>query len=160
MLRLPRRFYLIRQLERASYQMLEPALRGDGLTPTQYMILSLSARSAEPLSSAELARRARISAQAMNESITSLEAKGLIERPQGGKGRRALPISLTQRGWKLLTIDESKVDAIEEQFFSSLSEGENLLLRELLMRVVRSLRHNGRAELPSDRQGREDEITQ
>ncbi len=127
---------MIKQLERASYQLLDDALRRHGLTPSQYMVLSLSHGGGTGRSSAELARRARMSAQAMNELIAALEAKGLIQRAEDPDHRRILRVRLTRPGVSLLRLCEAEVDAIEAEFFAALSPGENALLRELLGKIL------------------------
>ena len=49
--------YLVRQAQLATYQQLDQALRGFGLTPTQYTVLAILSRRGESLSSAALAPR-------------------------------------------------------------------------------------------------------
>ncbi len=136
----PRRFYIIKQLQHVIYQRLDEAMRRRGLTPTQYMVLSLSNRRGEPPSSAQLARRARISAQSMNEIIAALEGKSLIIRHEDPERRRILRVSLTREGKAVLLACEKDVDALEEGFFAALSPGEDALLREMLGKILASLR--------------------
>jgi DNA-binding MarR family transcriptional regulator len=148
--RAPRRFYMIKQIERLTYQRLDEALRQRGLTPTQYMVLSLSHAHGEPQSSADLARRARTSAQSMNEIIAALEAKALIERHEDPDRRRILRVSLTRAGKAALAACDKDVDALEAEFFAVLTPGENALLRELLGTLLRGLRRDADSAIAAD----------
>ncbi|MFT8243789.1 MarR family winged helix-turn-helix transcriptional regulator [Roseomonas sp. BN140053] len=144
-----RTMYLLRQAQLASYARLEAALAGFGLTPTQYTALSLSDRPGEGgeeraegqagsgPSSAELARRLGVTAQAMNEMIAALERKGLIRRREAAENRRILRISLTAEGTALLARCDAVVDGVEQEFLGVLAGGELDALRGTLVRLVR-----------------------
>ncbi|UFN49477.1 MarR family transcriptional regulator [Roseomonas sp. OT10] len=144
MSRTTRTLYLLRQAQLASHACLERALGELGLTPTQYTVLSLSDRPAPGLSSAELARRAGVTAQAMGEVITALEQKRLIERREAPENRRILRIALTRGGRSLLARCDAAVTEAETRFLSVLAKPELEALRAALIRL-RAAREAGPA---------------
>ena len=79
--------YLVRQAQLATYQRLDRALRGFGLTPAQYTVLAILSRRGESLSSAALSRRLGVSPQSANEIVASLNALGLVRRTEGAENR-------------------------------------------------------------------------
>lgn len=131
-----RTMYLLRQAQLAAKARLDVCLAPFDLTPTQYAVLSLSAAGAEPPSSAELARHAGVSAQAMAEMIAALDAKGLVRRDESPLNRRILHIRPTRRGAALLVRCEAAVDAAESELFAGLGRAEVATLRALLRRVL------------------------
>lgn len=136
MLRPVRTMYLLRQAQLAAQTRLEDTLRDPGLTPTQYTVLSLSGAAREPTSSAELARRAGVSAQSMNEMIAVLEAKGLIRRHEAPENRRILRIRPTPRGTALLERCERLVDQAEADLLAPLAPEQVEALRALLRQML------------------------
>ncbi|MDW8398559.1 MAG: MarR family transcriptional regulator [Acetobacteraceae bacterium] len=131
-----RSLYLLRQAQLAAHAKLDAELSPLGITPTQYAVLSLAARRRVPRSSAELARRAGVSAQAMAEMVAGLEAKGLIRREESPENRRVLHIRLTRRGTQLLRRCDAAADAAESAVFAALSSAERLALDAMLRRIA------------------------
>jgi DNA-binding MarR family transcriptional regulator len=131
-----RTLYLLRQAQLAAHAALAAELSPLGVTPTQYAVLSLAAGRGAPRSSAELARRAGVSAQAMAEMIAGLEAKGLIRRDEAPDNRRVLHIRPTRRGTLLLGRCDAAADAAEAALLGALSQGERRVLDGLLRRVA------------------------
>lgn len=133
-----RDFFYVQQVEQYARRALDECLQGEGLTAGQYMALSLVVR-CEPASSADLARRARMTAQSMGEFIRTLEAKGLVEKRADANSRRSLSLVSTAFGRKLLARSDAKVTQAERLFFGCLSSEENVRLQSLLRRL-RALR--------------------
>lgn len=131
-----RTIYLLRQVQLAAQVRLEDVLRAPGLTPAQYTVLSLSGGQGPGPSSADLARRAGVSAQSMNEIIGALESKGLIHRQEALENRRILRIRLTEQGASLLSRCERLVDRAETGLLATLSPPEVEVLRGLLRKVL------------------------
>jgi DNA-binding MarR family transcriptional regulator len=129
--------YLLRQAQLATHAALEAALAPLGVTPTQYAVLSLIASATRPRSSADLARRAGVTPQAMAEMIAALEAKGLIRRAESPDNRRILHIRPTRRGHTLLARCEAAADTAEAAAFGMLSPAERASLDALLRRIAR-----------------------
>ena len=133
----PRTIYLLRRAQLWIQSRLEEALSGQGLTPTQYTVLSLSDRGeGEALSSAQLARRAGVSSQSMNEVVGALQRKGLIEREEAPENRRILRTRLTAEGRRLLDVCEAAVDALEGQMLAGFAPDEVQSMRDGLQKIV------------------------
>lgn len=132
----PRTVYLLRQTQLRAFAMLERALEPHGLTPTQYTVLSLADRPAPHLSSAQLARRAGVKAQTMNEAISALFCKGLVDKVGSTTNRRIIWISASIAGQALLQKCTGAVDALEDDLFSALYENERIMLRNMLRRTL------------------------
>src|SRR5215475_4849476 len=128
--------YLVRQAQLATYQRLDRALRGFGLTPAQYTVLAILSRRGETLSSAALSRRLGVSPQSANEIVATLRALGLVHRTQGAANRRIRRLGVTLRGRNLLVQCDAAVDRFEEALFCVLAAPERETLRRLLIRVI------------------------
>jgi DNA-binding MarR family transcriptional regulator len=128
--------YLVRQAQLATYQQLDQALRGFGLTPAQYTVLAILSRRGESLSSAELARRLGVTPQSANAIVWSLDAQQLVRRTEDAQHRRARRLRLTAKGRNLLAQCDAEVDRFEQTFFGALSAPEQEVLRQLLIRVI------------------------
>ena len=70
--------YVLKQAQSALRSRMDGALRPLGLTVPQYACLELLASG--PLTNAELARGAFVTAQSMNSVVTSLQERGLVAR--------------------------------------------------------------------------------
>ena len=135
MARAPRTFYLIAQLNAAVRLRLERVLRDYDLTVAQYTVMS-RVKGREVLSSAKLARAHHVSPQSMNELVGNLESRGLVSRREDPENRRVLLVSLTDAGRELLAQCDRTVDAVENEFFASVTGAELEALRKLVDRLV------------------------
>ncbi len=129
-----RAFFYVQQVELLARRRIEQGLQEEAITAGQYLVLNLIVHH-EPVSSADLARRANMTAQSMGEFIKVLEAKGLIERRSDPNNRRVIQISPTPAGRTALVQAEAKVDQIEREFFGCLTVEELAYLKMLLNRV-------------------------
>lgn len=129
-----RAFFYIQQVEQLVRRRVDECLQPEGVTAGQYMVLNLIVHH-EPVSSADLARRASMTAQSMGEFIKTLEAKGLIARNGDPVNRRVIQVTSTPAGRKALVRCEAKVDQAEREFFNCLSGEEVANLRFLMSRV-------------------------
>jgi DNA-binding MarR family transcriptional regulator len=128
--------YLVWQAQLATYQRLDRAVRGFGLTPAQYTVLAILSRRGESLSSAALSRRLGVSPQSANEIVATLSALGLVRRTEGAENRRIRRLELTLRGRNLLVQCDAEVDRFEEALFGGLTAPERQTLRGLLIRII------------------------
>ncbi|ORV39709.1 transcriptional regulator [Mycolicibacter engbaekii] len=87
------------------------------------------------LSSAELARHAGVTPQAMNTVLHRLENRGAVSRPDSVPSGRALPATLTEAGRDLLTKAEQAVRVADGRVLAALSTSEQHRLREMLERI-------------------------
>ncbi|MGH7033960.1 MAG: MarR family winged helix-turn-helix transcriptional regulator [Stellaceae bacterium] len=150
MARAPRLSYLMRQAQLANFQQLDEVVRAFGLTPSQYIVLSVVHEHREGgVSSAALARRLGITPQSSHEIIAGLERLGLIQRTEDTVFRRALKVTLTATGAALLRKCDRRVDRFEQQFYDGLTANEQAQLRAMLVTVIR----HGRERIGSDSLG-------
>jgi DNA-binding MarR family transcriptional regulator len=135
----PRTTYLVKQLELAVRSEMDSITSAFGVTALQFTALSVLTRH-PGMSSAQLARRSFVSAQAGNEMISILERKELITRTPDSNNRRILRISLTPAGEKLVDECDVYVDALERRMIESLSATDVERLRTALSACIHSLR--------------------
>lgn len=119
--------------------MLDETVRELGLTTPQYAALSVLARRGG-LSSAQLARRAFVTPQAMNQIVAQLEAEALITRAPDPANGRILRASLTGEGERRLAACEAEVDRIEDQMLHALDRESVDRLRAGLLACATALR--------------------
>ena len=134
----PRVSYLVKWVERGIRMRLDGVLGDLGVSTPEYTALSVLARR-EGLSSAQLARRTLVSAQAMNQLVIALEKRKLIIRkadPDHGRIQRA---SLTPAGHKLVADCDRATADIEELLISGLSPAQAADFRRVLSRCVAAL---------------------
>ena len=131
--------YVVARLERAVRAAINERVRPYGLTTLQYTTLSVLLRRGQPLSNAQLARRAYMTPQAMSEVIAALEGKGLIKRTPHPNHRRLFPATLTAKGRRVLAACDAAVEDMEQEMLRELSTDERESLREALKACVRAL---------------------
>jgi DNA-binding MarR family transcriptional regulator len=139
----PRLSYLVFRLERRIRARLDEALARHGVTTTAYMALS-ELRLRDGLSSAELARIAFVTPQAMNLVIRDLEQRGLVRRDPHPNGGRVLCARLTRRGLSVLKRCDRSLDEIEEVMLAEVDDATRKVLADGLTLCARALRPEGR----------------
>lgn len=112
--------YLLKRAQATLHAALADALREHGATVAQYAVLT--ALDAEPgQSNADLARRAFVTPQTMNQVLRELEDKGWVSRhPHPGHGR-ILQASLSRDGQAALRACHQAASAVEERMTATLS---------------------------------------
>jgi DNA-binding MarR family transcriptional regulator len=135
----PRISYVVARLERALRAAITERVKPHGLTTLQFTTLSILGRRGQPLSNAQLARRAYMTPQSMSEVIDALERKGLIRRDTHPNHRRVLPAALTAKGRRVLAACERSVDELEDEMLAGLTGAERDALLETLKGAVRAL---------------------
>ena len=133
----PRTVYLVKRAETVVRGGLEMCLQPLGVTPRQYVTLSLL-RDERDQSSADLARKAGITPQSMSETIATLSIKGLIERLESPEHRRILMTRLTDAGEALLVACEAAVDAMEARLLAAIPADDLDSLRKALRAIVKA----------------------
>jgi DNA-binding MarR family transcriptional regulator len=91
------------------------------------------------MSSAQLARWAFVTPQAMNAIITALHKQRLIRRRRDPRHGRILRISVTAKGQDVLEQCDRSMDVIEADMLSQLPVEAIATLKELLAECARSL---------------------
>jgi DNA-binding MarR family transcriptional regulator len=131
--------YVVARLERAVRAGINERVRPFGLTTLQYTTLSLLGARGQPLSNAQLARRAYMTPQSMLAVIDALEENGLIRRDPHPNHRRVYPATLTPKGRRVLATCDAAVEAMEEQMLTELNRRQRAALLASLKSCVRSL---------------------
>ncbi|GAA1777100.1 MarR family winged helix-turn-helix transcriptional regulator [Luedemannella helvata] len=137
----PRISYLVFRLERRIRAHLDEALARHGITTTEYMALS-ELRIRDGLSSAQLARIAFVTPQAMSLVIRDLEDRELVRRTPDPSQRRVLRTSLTRKGQNTLRRCDQALDGIEGGMLGDVDIPTRKTLAETLTECARSLRTN------------------
>ncbi len=134
----PRVGYLVYRLERRLRARLDVAARAHGLTTTEYVTLSVL-RTHDGMSSAQLARWAFVTPQAMNVVINALHKRRLIRRRSDPQHRRTLRISVTAKGLDVLERCDRSMNAIEAEMLGDLPPEAVETLKHLLADCAQSL---------------------
>ncbi len=134
----PRLSYVIGRLDHVLRRRIAELVEPHGLTVSQYTALSVM-RSRPGLSNAQLARRALITPQSMNEVLAQLTALKLIRRQPDPNHGRAIRTDLTTAGERLLAACDRDVDALEEDLLAGMHISEVEQFHELLVGCVRRL---------------------
>ena len=137
----PTLLYLVGRMDRVVRRAMGNVLTAHGLSVNQYATLSVLDRRSG-LSNAQLARRALVSPQSMNEVLLTLEQRGLVGRRAHPDHGRILQARLTAKGRTLLARCDEEVHQVEARMVSSLSEDEQAALRGALISSIRAL-HGG-----------------
>ncbi|MET0388630.1 MAG: MarR family transcriptional regulator [Polyangiales bacterium] len=127
----PRLSYLIKWVERGIRSELDAALRPVGVSTPEYTTLSVL-RSRSGLSSAQLARRAFVSGQAMNQLVIAIEKRGWIERSADPRHGKILRATLTLKGAEVLRACDKATAHVEKALLSQLTREQAANLREAL----------------------------
>jgi DNA-binding MarR family transcriptional regulator len=137
----PTLLYLVGRVDRVVRRSIDEVVRARGLSVNQYTTLSVLARRSG-LSNAQLARRALVSPQSMNEVLLTLEQRGLVSRRAHPDHGRILQARLTPKGRRVLAACDAEVNDVEARMVKDLTSEEQAALRAALLRSVRSL-HGG-----------------
>ncbi|HEX7380969.1 MAG TPA: MarR family transcriptional regulator [Nevskiaceae bacterium] len=130
--------YVLSRLSRVVQRMLEAILRDHGLTLPQYTLLTVLRRR-PGLSNAQLARRAYITPQSMQEVLRGLERRGLVQRQLAPGNRRTLRARLTARGERLTEQAESAAAAADEAMLADFTPARRKRFLQSLQACVVSL---------------------
>ena len=137
----PTLLYLVGRIDRVVRRAIDEVVSTHGLSVNQYTTLSVLAHRSG-LSNAQLARRALVSPQSMNEVLLALEQRGLVRRRAHPEHGRILQTRLTPKGRKTLAACDAQVREVEAKMVSDMTDAEQQALRAGLLRGVRAL-HGG-----------------
>jgi DNA-binding MarR family transcriptional regulator len=137
----PTLLYLIGRVDRVVRRRIDEVVGSYGLSVSQYTTLSVLARRSG-LSNAQLARRALVSPQSMNEVLLALERRGLVRRKAHPEHGRILQARLTAKGRRLLDACDDGVRDVEARMMRGLTARDEAALRRALLAGVRAL-HGG-----------------
>ena len=134
----PNLLYLVGRIDRAVRRAIDDVLKEHGLSVNQYTTLSVLDRRSG-LSNAQLAGRALVSPQSMNEVLLRLEKLGLVRRNAHPEHGRIRQTELTPAGRKVLAACDKQVRVVEARMVDDLSSGEREKFREALVTGIRAL---------------------
>ncbi|MXO66835.1 MarR family winged helix-turn-helix transcriptional regulator [Altericroceibacterium endophyticum] len=133
--RRPRILYLVRRFHSLAHARLEEITRTYDMTPAEFTMLSLVDRIV-PCSSAEIARRASITPQAVTQQINQLVAKKILLRRQNPANRRINLIEITPTGRTNLSAINQRADALEQELLTDFGEQEEAAIRAFLSQAI------------------------
>jgi DNA-binding MarR family transcriptional regulator len=135
----PTLLYLIGRIDRVVRRRIDEVVGEHGLSVNQYTTLSVLRRRSG-LSNAQLARRALVSPQSMNEVLLALERRGLVHRRAHPEHGRILQARLTSKGRRLLAACDAGVREVEGRLLDGVSARDQATLRRTLLSGVHALR--------------------
>jgi DNA-binding MarR family transcriptional regulator len=127
--------YLIKRAQAAIHVHLEEIVSAHGLGIPQYVVLSFLAET-PGLANADLARRAFVTPQSMNEVLKQLESTGLVERRANPTNARILNAYLTRTGARKRSAVSSQVRELEAHLLSGLTSDERRTLNRSLLTII------------------------
>jgi DNA-binding MarR family transcriptional regulator len=127
--------YLIKRAQAAIHVRLEEIVSAHDLGIPQFVVLSFLSET-PGLTNADLARRAFVTPQSMNEVLKQLEASGLVDRRQNPTNARILNAYLTRTGSKKRTAASSQVLDLEARLLSGLTSDERQTLNRSLLIII------------------------
>jgi len=130
--------YLVKRAQSVIHLALEEIVSRQGLGIPHYVVLTLLAES-PGLPNAELARKAFVTPQSMNEVLKQLEASGLVEREHSQSNARILNAHLTHAGKKKWRLVDDGVQELEERLLWGLTQDEVRVLNRSLETIIRNM---------------------
>jgi DNA-binding MarR family transcriptional regulator len=130
--------YLVKRAQSVINLSLEEIVSKHGLGIPQYVVLALLAET-PGLPNAELARKAFVAPQSMNEVLQQLEASGLVQRQRSPSNARILNAQLTRAGEKKWQSVNHDVLDLEERLLLGLSRDDVRALNRSLETIIRNM---------------------
>lgn len=137
-----RTIYLIKRLETEVTANMIKILGAYEITPSQFIILNFVGDNETDLSSAQLSRRFLMTPQSMNEVVTTLQRKDLLERNTDPNHKRILRITLTDKGKEVLEICNAAMDVFEEKLLKKLKAKEKEVFRGSIGKILENLKED------------------
>ena len=130
--------WLLKRAQGALNTAMGAALADAGVTLSEYAVLV--ALDEQPgLSNADLARRAFVTPQTMNQVLRELETRGLVARRPHAVHGRVLQAHLTAEGARVLAGCGAAVDAVEERMLAGLSPADRQRVADVLRQFTEAL---------------------
>lgn len=118
-------------------------LSEDGLNPTQGQVLLLLEHRSVPLRLSEIAAELAVTAPTVSDSVSSLVEKGLVKKRRAADDQRALAVTLTAQGKKLVRRLDNSNDAVVSAI-THLNPTDQTQLYRTLLQILRELQQLGR----------------
>jgi DNA-binding MarR family transcriptional regulator len=130
--------YLVKRAQSLIHLALEEIVSRQGLGIPHYVVLALLAET-PGLPNAELARKAFVTPQSMNEVLKQLETSGLVKRQQSQSNARILNAHLTHAGEKKWRTVDDGVRELEVRLLRGLTQSEVRVLNRSLETIIRNM---------------------
>jgi DNA-binding MarR family transcriptional regulator len=130
--------YLLKRAQSLIHLALDEIVSRYGLRIPHYVVLSMLAET-PGLPNAELARKAFVTPQSMNEVLKQLEASGLVGRRQSSSDVRILNAHLTHAGEKKWRLVNDHIQELEERLLRGLTKDEVRALNGSLKTIIRNM---------------------
>jgi DNA-binding MarR family transcriptional regulator len=130
--------YLVKRAQSLIHLALEEIVSKHGLGIPHYVVLTLLAET-PGLPNAELARKAFVTPQSMNEVLKQLETSGLVERQRSPSNARILNAQLTRAGKKKWQSVDDGVQELEERLLRGLTQDEVRVLNRSLETIIQNM---------------------
>lgn len=119
---------------------LEERMRQFGVTPVQaYAMRFLAREEGREITQRDLERELRLKAPTVNGVVDRLTEKGLLVRRQSPTDGRCRLLQLTDTGREAAAAFLSAMEDTEALFRSALTDEEQRLFQELLLRIITNL---------------------
>jgi MarR family transcriptional regulator, organic hydroperoxide resistance regulator len=128
--------YLILGAQREGSRALSELLRPTGLTPAQAEVLAVVAEANRALTVREIGERLVCETGSPSRLVASVADAGLLERGERAGDRRAVELSLTDRGRATVEAVRRAEAELHEWLASSLSQREQTVLARALRKLV------------------------
>lgn len=138
----PRTVYLVKRLETEVTVAMSNVLITYDLTPLQFSVMSFVDAQGLGFSSAQLSRRFSMTPQSMNETVTILGRKNMLEKVIDPNHKRVLLLNLTENGKSVLAACNEAVDALEIDLFKELTAKELTSLRSIIGKFLTKAKEN------------------
>lgn len=114
----------------------------EGITPTQSDILTLLSTRQEALRLSVIAEQLAITPATASEAVSTLVGKGLVEKGRASDDRRAVALSLSQRGKELAAAGGDSGGLLGMSLLALTPEEKSTLLA-LIVKLIRSMQERG-----------------
>jgi DNA-binding MarR family transcriptional regulator len=126
--------HLARRLHQIAVSIFLGETQDFGITPVQFAALTV-VKAFPGVDQRSLARMIAFDRSTIGDVVIRLEKKGLLDRREG-QDRRVKSLFITETGDALLTQLQEPVRRFHEKLLEPLSEGEQLIFRYLLHKLV------------------------
>jgi DNA-binding MarR family transcriptional regulator len=133
-----RTVYLIKRIETEVTIRMNKSLSEFDITLSQFIVLNFVNDNQIDFSSAQLSRRFKMTPQSMNETVSSLKRKELIEKNVDIENKRILRISLTEKGLEILNACNLAINDVETELFRKFTPTQMESFRSLIGIILSS----------------------
>jgi DNA-binding MarR family transcriptional regulator len=127
-------FYNLAKASQAGNKVWKEALAGFKVTAVQGMVLNFL-HDGDHITSKDLGKKTLLDSATLTGILDRLEAAELMTRTQNPDDRRAVIISLTEKGKQLVDEMYREIDTINKVFLKCLNKEEEKTLRALLKKI-------------------------